>query len=275
MLVILDNARDTAQVTPLLPGGRTCTVLITSRRHLGGLVTAHGARSLDLDVLANHDAHQLLTHRLGHQRITAEPDAVADLLHYCAGLPLALGIVAARAALHPHFPLTALTADLRDQAHRMDALDTGDATTTLSAVLSWSIRALSPDAMTAFGLLARTPTPDMNLPATASLTAQPRSTVRRLLRELEDASLIQQHTPDRSAALRRKRAAMFGPPPSASVRPRHCWRSGAPLRSTGTPTATGGSRATCSTTSTRSVTCPATPAGLRRRWCGGTAGSTR
>ncbi len=67
MLIVLDNAADTAQVTPLLPGSPTCTVLVTSRRYLSSLVTGHNAHHLRLDVLTKAQAHHLLTARLGAQ----------------------------------------------------------------------------------------------------------------------------------------------------------------------------------------------------------------
>jgi DNA-binding SARP family transcriptional activator/tetratricopeptide (TPR) repeat protein len=197
MLVVLDNARDSDQVLPLLPGGPGCTVLVSSRRQLTGLVISHGARLLDLDVLPEEDASELLACHLGADRMAAEPGAVTELLTCCAGLPLAISIVAARACAHPGFPLAALAAELRSAATRLDALETDDLTASVRGVLSWSYRALDPQAAIVFGLLGLAPGPDISLSAAASLTMLPAARVRVLLRELETASLVQQHLPGR------------------------------------------------------------------------------
>src|SRR5579872_6016913 len=197
MLVVLDNARDSAQVIPLLPGSPGCMVLVTSRRQLTGLVIGHGARLLDLDVLPEGDARDLLARHLGADRMDAEPDAVAELLTCCAGLPLAISSVAARAAAHPGFPLAALAADLREAATRLDALETGDQNASVRAVLSWSYQVLDPQTATVFGLMGLAPGPDISLSAAASLTMLPATRLRTVLGELESASLIQQHVPGR------------------------------------------------------------------------------
>lgn len=197
LLVVLDNARDTAQVTSLLPGSPTCAVLVTSRHRLDGLTTAHGARSLELGTLTDGEARQLLARHLDHDRISAEPDAVTELLTHCAGLPLAISIVAARAGRHPRFPLAALAGELRDRNRRLDALDTGDAPANLRIVLSWSHHAMSPAATVAFGLLGLWPGTDISLPAAASLLALPVADAGRVLRELEHGHLVRQHTPGR------------------------------------------------------------------------------
>jgi DNA-binding SARP family transcriptional activator len=197
MLIVLDNAAGTAQVAPLLPGESACTVLVTSRRRLVGLVTAHGARALELDVLNGPEARDLLARHLGENRLAAEPCAASDLLAYCAGLPLAISIVAAQAATRPDFPLQALADELSDQAFRLDALDTGETGTSLRAVLSWSHHELSAGAAMLFGLLGLAPGPDFSLPAAAALAGLTVPQARVLLRELGNAHLVQQHAPGR------------------------------------------------------------------------------
>ncbi len=107
VLVVLDNARDADQVRPLLPGSGRCAVLITSRARLDGLVATVGARILTLDVMSEAESRELIVRRLGAARAKAEPEAVADLARLCAGLPLGLAIVAARAAARPGFRLAA------------------------------------------------------------------------------------------------------------------------------------------------------------------------
>ncbi len=197
MLIVLDNARDSAQVIPLLPGTARCAVLVTSRRLLTCLVTTYGARPLALDVLDRTESRRLLTDRLGDDRMAAEPAAVTGLLDRCAGLPLALGIVAARAATHPDIPLAGLAADLDETTTRLDALDAGEMAVNLRAVLTCSRDALPPPAAETFGLLSLAPGPDIGLPAAASLTGLPATRVRALLDVLTGAHLLQEHVPGR------------------------------------------------------------------------------
>ncbi len=197
MLIVLDDARDAEQVLPLLPGSPSCTVLITSRRRLAGLVTAYGARPLALDVVSEAEARDMLVRRLGAERVAREPQAVAALLGSCAGLPLAISVVAARAGTHPGFPLAALAEELRDRSARLDALGTDDPVADLRAVLSSSYDALDAATARVFGLIGQAPGPDISLAAASALTALPVPRVRSHLRGLEEAHLVQETRPGR------------------------------------------------------------------------------
>jgi tetratricopeptide (TPR) repeat protein len=194
MLIVLDNARDSAQVRPLLPGAPGCLVLVTSRNQLTSLIAAHGAHPLTLDLLTQDEAWELLAHRLSTDRIAAEPDAVEEIIARCARLPLALTLVAAHAALRPHTSLHALAEQLRDTQQRWQTLTGDDPTTDVQAVFSWSYRSLSPAAARLFRLLGLHPGPDIGAPATASLTALPIEQVRPLLAELTQANLLTEPT---------------------------------------------------------------------------------
>jgi DNA-binding SARP family transcriptional activator len=199
MLIVLDNARGPAQVRPLLPGAPGSLVLVTSRSQLTGLAAVDGTHSLTLDLLSPQEARDLLTRRLGAERVTAEPEAAGELAGLCARLPLALNITAARAAARPDFPLTALAAQLRHAPERLASLDTGDVMASVRAVLSWSYRALSPAAARTFRLLGIHPGPDITIPAAASLTAASREQAAAALKELSAASLLTEHARGRYA----------------------------------------------------------------------------
>jgi DNA-binding SARP family transcriptional activator/tetratricopeptide (TPR) repeat protein len=197
MLIVLDNARDTDQVKPLLPGTPGCLVLITSRNQLTTLIALNGAHTLTLDLLTPEEAHHLLTHRLGTPRIEAEPDATQELIELCARLPLALNITAARAALQPKRPLAAFVDELRDAHRQLDALSIGEATANVRAVFSWSYRTLAPAAARVFRLLGVHPAPDISLRAAAGLSGFDPDTTRHALDELARAHLIIEHSPGR------------------------------------------------------------------------------
>ncbi len=196
VLVVLDNARDAEQVRPLLPGSPGCCVVVTSRNRLTGLI-ANGARPLTVDLLTDADAREMLARRLGADRVAAHPQAVQQIIARCARLPLALSIAAARAAAHPDFPLTTLAEELRDAEGRLQALDSGEAATSVTAVFSWSYRQLSDPAARLFRLLGLHPGPDIAAPAAASLAAVSLAAVRPMLAELARASLITEHAPGR------------------------------------------------------------------------------
>ncbi|MGW3661733.1 AfsR/SARP family transcriptional regulator [Streptomyces sp. NPDC005141] len=198
VLVLLDNARDTEQVRPLLPGSPGCVVIVTSRNQLTGLVAGEGAHPLTLDQLTPAEAHDLLARRLGIGRLVAEPLAADEIITRCARLPLALAIVAAHAAAHPGFPLSAIAEELRDSHGSLDAFAGGDdITVDVRAVFSWSYKALSAPAARLFRLLGLHSGPDISAPAAAGLAGLlPRET-RGLLVELTAARLLTEHFPGR------------------------------------------------------------------------------
>jgi DNA-binding SARP family transcriptional activator/tetratricopeptide (TPR) repeat protein len=198
VLLVLDNARDVGQVRPLLPGGAGCMVVVTSRTQLLGLVAADGAHPLTLDLFTLAEARELLIHRLGAGRVGCERGAADELIELCARLPLALNIVAARAASQPGLTLAGLARQLRDARRRLDMLDAGDPVTDMRAVFSWSYQRLSPLAAWMFRLLGGVhPGPDISAAAAASLTGVSAAQARLALDELTGARLLTEHPADR------------------------------------------------------------------------------
>jgi tetratricopeptide (TPR) repeat protein len=198
MLILADNARDPSQIRPLLPGAAGCLVLVTSRNQLTGLAATDGARLIGLDVLTETEARDLLVARLGHDRVAAEPDAVAELIGLCGRLPLALAIAAALAAARPASALSVLAAELRGR--RLDVLATGDdPAADVRAVFSWSYRALAPTAARLFRLLGLHPGPDFTVAAVASLAGVPARSAHQALAALADMNLLTEPIPGRFA----------------------------------------------------------------------------
>jgi DNA-binding SARP family transcriptional activator len=199
ILVVADNARDAEHVRLLLPGTPGCMAVVTSRTQLAGLVVAGGAHLINLDVLTQDEAHELLVSRLGAQRVAAEPEAATEIIGLCARLPLALAVAAVHVTARPGFSLAALAVDLRGARHRLDALDPEDPTVDVRAVFSWSYQQLSDPAARMFRLLGIHAGPDISAPAAASLAGIPLAQAGRALRELAGASLLAEHVPGRFA----------------------------------------------------------------------------
>jgi len=197
MLILLDNARDSDQVRPLLPGTPSCMTVVTSRDALAGLVARDGARRLGLDLLPLADAVSLLRALVG-DRADAEPAAAAALAARCCQLPLALRVAAELAAARPAMPLGDLVSELADQQRRLDLLDAdGDTHTAVRAVLSFSYRHLSLAAAGAFRLAGLHPGPTLDAYAIAALTGTSLRRADQVLAELGRAYVVQPAGPGR------------------------------------------------------------------------------
>ncbi|MGW7328595.1 BTAD domain-containing putative transcriptional regulator [Streptomyces sp. NPDC054840] len=140
LLVVLDNAVDSEQIRPLLPGGDECVTLVTSRDRLDGLVATDAARPVTVRALPAADSTALLAAVLGPEPVAAEPEAATRLAGLCDGLPLALRVAAARLATRPHRGLASFAGELADEQHRLDLLKAED--TGVAAALGLSLRHL-------------------------------------------------------------------------------------------------------------------------------------
>ncbi|GIG68552.1 AfsR/SARP family transcriptional regulator [Phytomonospora endophytica] len=199
VLVVLDNARDAEQIRPLLPAAAGGFAVVTSRTQLTGLIAAGTAHPMNLDVLTRAEAADLLAVRLGRPRVGERPEAVDRIIERCARLPLALAIVAARAAVQPAFGLDVLADELDASAGVLDAFDSRDPGTDLRSTFSWSFHALGTHAARLFRLLGLHAGPDISVHAAASLAGVSPQRARRLLAELDQARMLDEHVPGRYA----------------------------------------------------------------------------
>ncbi|MGC4811178.1 AfsR/SARP family transcriptional regulator [Micromonospora sp. DT228] len=197
VLVLLDNARDAAQIRPLLPATPGCIVLVTSRNNLSGLVAREGAVPLTIDVLPRADARSLLAARLGPVRLEQEPAAVEQVIDRCAGLPLALAIAAARAVADGWRTLAQVADTLAGAEEHLDPFVGSDITTDIRTVFMWSYRQLRIPAARLFRLLGICPGDTVAVAVAVSLTGTPVDSVTAALRELVEVHLLHEVGPGR------------------------------------------------------------------------------
>ena len=190
MLIVLDNARSSDHIRPLLPGAHTCMVLVTSRRNLYSLAAREGVCRLPLRSFSQPTAEAMLARRIGDERVLTEPGALVRLAELCARLPLALSIVAARIAGQPTRPLQGLVRELYDERGRLDSLDLGEPDLSVRVAFSWSYAELSPDAQRLFRLFGIHPGPDIDSNAMAGHVPNAHAAIN----ELVSAHLVEEHT---------------------------------------------------------------------------------
>jgi DNA-binding SARP family transcriptional activator/tetratricopeptide (TPR) repeat protein len=191
ILILLDDARDAAQVRPLLPGTPGCAVLVTSRRRLTGL---DASRHLDLDVLTDAEARELFTQIVDAEHVASpsggsDPDdALEEVLRSCAGLPLAIRIAAARLSAQPTWTVRTLADRLAAQERLLDELTVDDRAVRTSFALSY--RLLPPDEAKAFQLLGCCEGPTITTRSAAALLGRTGQEAQRVLDGLAAVHLL-------------------------------------------------------------------------------------
>ncbi|MCP2341384.1 AfsR/SARP family transcriptional regulator [Actinomadura rupiterrae] len=185
VLFVLDNARDAAQVRPLLPDAPGCAVLVTSRSVLPDLP---GALPVEVGVPPVEEALALFRGVVGAARADADPATAREVVTACGRLPLAVRIVAARLAARPSWTVRTLAARLADQRRRLDELRVGDLDVTATLHLSHSM--LDRAASRALRLLAIPDIPELSPRSAAVILNQSREEAAGLCARLADAALL-------------------------------------------------------------------------------------
>ena len=201
-LVVLDDAATAAQVRPLVPGGAGCLVLITSRRRLTDLDTAH---THTLDVLSPVAARALFSRIVGADRASAQPAAaeagdvdaaaVPEVVRLCGYLPLAIRVAASRLRDRPAWRVVHLVSRLRDEQRRLAELAAGDRS--VAAEFALSYQHLTGAQQRLFRLLGLVPGDSFDAPLAAVLVCSQVPAAEQLLEELVDVHLLQQPSPGR------------------------------------------------------------------------------
>lgn len=197
MLIVLDDVEDAGQVRPLLPATAGSVVLVTSRRQLVGLVAAVGAQPLKIDLPTWPDARELLARRIGADRVAAEPEGADAIIRRCARLPLALAVIAARAAVRPDVSLWALAAELDGSEGVPDAFTVNDATADVRSTFQSAVASLPQDAVRLFRLLGHSGNDELTMDAVTEQTGMSSARVRVALDDLVRAHIIAEHAPGR------------------------------------------------------------------------------
>ncbi|WP_291410582.1 BTAD domain-containing putative transcriptional regulator [Actinophytocola sp.] len=192
VLIVLDDARDAAQVRPLLPGATACAVLVTTRPSMANLVEA---KHVPLSPLTPGETTALFASITGAPRVAAEPAAADEVAAACGGLPLAVRVAAGRLVARPAWGVATLATRLRNRRHLLDELRLGDLQVRVTFQVSYQV--LPEPTARAFRTLGVLDHPEQDLPAVAALLGLDLSTAETVLEELVDTCLLDCPAPSR------------------------------------------------------------------------------
>ncbi|MFI9645044.1 BTAD domain-containing putative transcriptional regulator [Streptomyces sp. NPDC052040] len=191
VLLVLDDARDAAQIEPLLPGSARCAVVVTTRRHhLTGLAVV---RHAPLGVFGIEESCELLGRIVGEERLGRETPAARRLVTACGNLPLAVRIAGSRLAARPAWEVAHLADRLEDERLRLSEL--GHGPTTVTASFARSHRLLNEWQDDALRRLAALDAPLIRPGDAATALSLSGEETRALLESLTDAALLESASP--------------------------------------------------------------------------------
>jgi tetratricopeptide (TPR) repeat protein/transcriptional regulator with XRE-family HTH domain len=185
LLLILDDAADSEQVRPLLPGTGGSLVLVTSRRHLSAL---EDATAVSLDTLPPDQAAALLVRLAGRTGLSPDDPAVGEITRLCGFLPLAIGMVARQLHHHPAWSLAGRAAELAAAVDRLELMTTEDLS--VAAAFNLSYAELTEDQQRLFRRFGLHPGADIDGYAAAALDGTGLAAARRGLEALYDQYLL-------------------------------------------------------------------------------------
>jgi tetratricopeptide (TPR) repeat protein len=196
-LVVLDNAKGSSQVTPLLPATAGCVAVVTSRSRLPDLAAVHDIRQLTVGALEHEESVRFLESLIGADRVRRELDAAERIAELCGGLPLALRIVGTNLAGQPGTSLADTAAALAGHDRLSHLAVEGDPTTTVAAAFDLSYRALAPEEQLLYLNLAFLPGADFSKGLAVALVAWEPQAAERLLARLVATHRIDEYRPGR------------------------------------------------------------------------------
>lgn len=117
VLIVVDNARSSDQVSPFIPGAQGCGVLVTSR---AAVPTLDAVATIRLGPISRGSARAMLG--------VADPDdsALGLIIDVCGGYPLALRVAAGLLASERHLTPGRLAARLTAAGRSAQVLDDGE-----------------------------------------------------------------------------------------------------------------------------------------------------
>ncbi|MEU5342468.1 BTAD domain-containing putative transcriptional regulator [Streptomyces sp. NPDC020766] len=198
VLIVLDNAADITQITPLVPARGSSALIVTSRT----VQTTLDAVQIAVGVLDDADALHLLELSIGRPRVDTERQAALDIARLCCHQPLALRIVGARLAARPDWSLSRFRGRLSDQRRRLDELRVADQDIRSCFAVSYgslpsAARPGEGDAARLFQLLGAFGVPEFGTELAAALLSADAVPAETALDELVESRLIEPVTEDR------------------------------------------------------------------------------